>query len=153
MKYALLLSAALAATPAFAGDTPDDLLNAFVASVVAEDAAALSALYLEDADSYGPGGDVSRGRAAIAASWGGFFDAFNDFEVELEKHGDRGNDAVHGTWGLFTMSAAPAEGGERVVWKGRFTDVSVKTDEGWRYIVDHASMLAPPKDDTASTDE
>lgn len=150
MKYALLVSAALLASPALAQKTPDALLGSFVASVEAEDAAGLAALYLDDADSYGPGGDISKGRAAIAATWTGFFDAFDDFSVEIEKHGERESRRMHAAWGLFTMSAAPVGGGERVVWKGRFTDVSVKTGDGWRYVVDHASMLAPPGDAGAS---
>lgn len=44
---------------------------------------------------------------------------------------------LEAAWGLWTMSATAT------VWDGRFLDVSVKTPEGWRYIVDHASMLTP----------
>ena len=45
------------------------------------------------------------------------------------------------------MSATPVGGGEPEAWMGRFTDVSEKTRDGWLYVVDHASMIAPPADE------
>jgi len=140
-------AAAIIALPAaaFAQNSPQALQDAFVAAVEAEDAAALAALYTEDADSYGPGGgDRTTGRAAIAEGWTHFFDGFDNFSSSLDEHGslDMGKKG-HAAWGLWTMSATPVDGGDPVIWNGRFLDVQVKTKDGSRYRVDHASMLTP----------
>ncbi|NWG93398.1 MAG: nuclear transport factor 2 family protein [Parvularculaceae bacterium] len=144
MKYALAAALALGVTPAFAQESADALADAFVAAVVAEDADALASLYTEDADSYDPSGSVQKGRAEIAATWKQFFDAYDGFTASLDRKGHHAPDKKsHASWGLWTMSATPAGGGEPVTWNGRYLDVSVKTKDGWKYIVDHASMLAP----------
>ncbi len=145
MKYAIAAFAALAAAPAFAQDSPKALQDAFAAAVVAENADALAALYTDAAASYGPDGSVMEGRDAIAASWKGFFDAFDGFSITLDQKGEHAaSKKSHAAWGLWTMSAKPKAGGAPVTWNGRFLDVSVNEGQGWRYIADHASMLAPP---------
>ena len=144
MKYSLAIALSLAAAPAFAQETPDALANSFVAAVIAEDSTALAALYTDDADSYDPSGYVQKGRNEIAASWQLFFDAYDNFTASLNRKGEYAPDTKsHAAWGLWTMTATPSGGGEEVVWNGRFLDLSIKTSEGWRYRVDHASMLAP----------
>lgn len=148
MKYTLAAAFALAAAPAFAQQSPDALADAFIAAVVAEDAAALSALYTEDADSYDPSGYVQKGRDEIAASWQLFFDAYDGFAASLSRKGAYDLDKnSHAAWGLWAMSATPTGGGEEVVWNGRYLDLSIKTADGWRYRVDHASMMAPAPSD------
>lgn len=145
MKHALTAALALLAAPAFAQETPEALADAFVAAVVAEDADALAALYTEDADSYDPSGYVQKGRVEIAASWKQFFDAYDGFSAALDRKGAHAPDKKsHAAWGLWTMSAIPVGGGDGVTWNGRYLDLSVKTKDGWRYIVDHASMMAAP---------
>jgi len=134
-------AAAFAAMPALAQDSPQELQDAFVAGVTAEDADAVSALYTEDAYSYGPDGSFQQGPEAIAASWAAFFDGFDGFSISLEQQGDMHEGKVAGAWGLWTMSATPVDGGDKVVWRGRYADISKKTKNGWRYIVDHASPL------------
>ncbi len=135
---------ACAATPALAQESPKALQAAFVAAIVAEDANALAALYTEDADSYDPSGSVQKGRNEIAATWQSFFDGFDGFSAGLMQKGELGMSRdSHAAWGLWTMAATAPGASEETVWNGRFLDVSVKTPEGWRYIVDHASMLAP----------
>ncbi len=136
-----LIVAAFVASPAIAQDSPQALLDDFAASIVAEDADAVAALYTDDAFSYDPGGSVSQGPDAIAANWGVFFDGFDGFSITFDQQGEMHEGDVAAAWGLWTMSATPVGGGELVVWKGRFTDVSKKTRDGWRYLADHASML------------
>jgi uncharacterized protein (TIGR02246 family) len=157
MKYALAAALALgvspAFAPAFAQESADALADAFVAAVVAEDADALASLYTEDADSYDPSGSVQKGRAEIAATWKKFFDAYDGFSASLDRKGHHAPEKKsHAAWGLWTMSATPTDGGDAVTWNGRYLDVSVKTKDGWKYIVDHASMLAPttPATDAAA---
>lgn len=143
MKYMIVAAFALAATPAFAQELPQALADAFAAAVVAEDADALAALYTEDADSYDPSGTVQKGRTEIAANWKLFFDAYDGFTASLDRKGEHALDKKsHAAWGLWAMTATPAGGGEPVTFNGRYLDVSVKTKDGWKYIVDHASMLA-----------
>lgn len=136
-----MLSAA--ASKAFAQATPDELADAFVKAVVAEDKSAIAKLYTPDAISYDAGGTVSTGPEAIAESWTGFFDEFDGFSVELTKQGSRLNGDTNAAWGLWTMHATPVSGGDAVTWNGRYMDVAVKTSAGWRYVADHASMAAP----------
>ncbi len=146
MYKALLLTScalALAATPALAQKSPQALQDAFVAGVTAEDADAVGALYTDDAFSYGPDGTYQQGPEEIAASWAAFFDDFDGFTIVLEQQGEMNKGKIAGAWGLWTMSATPIDGGDKVVWRGRYTDISKKTGDGWRYIVDHASPLAP----------
>lgn len=151
MKYAICAAIALAATPALAQESADALADAFVAAVIAEDADALAALYAEDADSYDPSGGVQKGRAEIAASWKQFFDAYDGFSASLDKKGMHAPDRKSAaSWGLWTMSATAVEGGAPVTWNGRYLDVAVKTKDGWRYIVDHASMMAPAAGETTT---
>ena len=141
-------TAALLATPATAQDSAKALADAFAAAVMAEDADALAALYTEDADSFGPGGGVAHGRAEIAASWAPTFDAFDDIIFTIDAKGDKalGKDA-HAAWGLWTITMTPASGGEPLTMSGRFSDNSIKTKEGWRYFIDHASAIAVPAEE------
>jgi uncharacterized protein (TIGR02246 family) len=146
MKINLMAAAACAAlfSPAFAQETPEALGDAFCAAVAAEDANALAALYTEDADSYSPDGTIQKGRAEIAASWKTFFDGNDGFTCTLDKKGGDGDKKTHTAWGLWTMTATPAAGGEKFTMAGRFMDIAVKTADGWRYKADHASMSAQP---------
>ncbi len=150
MKRTFIIATALSAgafTTATAGpDSPDALAEAFCAGVIAEDANALGNLYTEDADSYGPGGSIVKGREAIVASWAPFFDGYDNITCEIEKQGEKKNKKNHTAWGLWTMTGTPADGGDAVTMKGRFMDISVKTKEGWLYRADHASMMAAPEE-------
>lgn len=143
MKKILLLTLVFAASPAIAQESPKALQEAFAAAIVAEDAQALANLYTEDADSYDPSGAVQKGRLEIAAAWQAFFDGFDGFAASLNQKGEHApTKTSHAAWGFWTMAATAPGAAEETVWNGRFLDVSVKTPEGWRYIVDHASMLS-----------
>jgi ketosteroid isomerase-like protein len=142
MRTLLVVMSACFASTAVAQESPKELQEAFIAAVVAEDADALAALYTEDADSYDPSGAVQKGRGEIAATWQAFFDAYDGFSAALMQKGEHNlSKTSHAAWGLWTMAATVPGAPEETVWNGRFLDVSVKTPEGWRYIVDHASML------------
>lgn len=145
-------AAALVSGPALAQESPKALQDAFAAAVVAEDAEALAALYTDGADSYDPSGGVQKGRAEISANWRNFFSGFDGFTASLDQQGEHAMKRSHAAWGLWSMSATPIGGGEPVVWNGRFLDVSIKTADGWRYVVDHASMLAPPPEKAPATE-
>ena len=128
-------------SPAAAQDTPDALGEAFCAAVVAEDIETLGSLYTEDADSYGPDGGVVSGRDAIMKSWAPFMAAYDDMTCALNEAGLVKSGKTATTWGLWTITGAPADGGDRMEMHGRYMDFAMKTKDGWRYRADHASML------------
>ena len=147
MRSLVMIALGCAATPAIAQDSAKALQDAFVAAVVAEDAEALANLYTEDADSYDPSGGVQKGRLEIAAAWQSFFHSYDGFSASLMQKGEYSlSKDSHAAWGLWTMAATAPGASEETVWNGRFLDVSVSTPQGWRYIADHASMLAPAPD-------
>jgi ketosteroid isomerase-like protein len=87
------------------------------------------------------------GADTIAASWGGFFEAFNLLEATLfdntiETHGDTGI-----AWGQFKLLVEPVAGGDSFEMVGRYTDVSRSIDGNWLYILDHVSMVPPPAEE------
>lgn len=128
---------------ASAHDSHEALQASFMDALRASDAAALASHYTEDAVSYDVTNQKIVGPAGIAASWGGFFAKFNVLDAQLidphlEVHGDTGV-----AWGEFTMTVEPVGGGEAFEMRGRYSDVTRKTDAGWRYVMDHVSMPLP----------
>lgn len=139
-----------AGSQVWAQDTPEALQAAFIAAVEAEDSEAIGGLFSEDADSYSPGTHHVRGRAAVAADWQGFFDAFDAISLALETHGSAGAGDTYAAWGVWTMSQTPAAGGESFTLTGRFMDVQRQVDGRWYYVADHASVspqVAGPESD------
>lgn len=45
------------------------------------------------------------------------------------------------SWGLFSLTLQPRDGGEKIVLNGRYSDIARKTPTGWQYLLDHASAL------------
>ena len=83
----------------------------------------------------------------MRASWGGFFEAFTVTAAELyDEHLEVSGDLA-AAWGLFTITAVPAGGGEAVVIKGRYMDVAKNFDGNWLYIADHASVPMPAEEE------
>ncbi len=134
---------ALISAPAVAQDSPGALADAFVAAVEAEDSTALAALFTADAVSYSPGSHAVTGSAAIGADWQAFFDAFEIGELTLAEAGHVGGDATASAWGTWSMTVTPDGADEAMVMTGRYMDVSTATDDGWRYMADHASVSPP----------
>ena len=134
-------AAAFLTGPAAAQSTPQALEDAFMAAVANEDAAALARLYTDDATSFSPDGSLAVGHEQIETSWAPFFEAFDGIAIKLAPLGKKkaGDDTVI-NWGRYTMSMTPAgeAGGETVSSEGRYSDVMVKTKDGWRYMLDHA---------------
>jgi len=109
----------------------------------ANDVQGLADCYTSDAVNFPVGSLIGTGPESVIESWGGFFAAHKVVDAalsedHLEIHGDT---AV--AWGLFTIMAEPAEGGEAVEMKGRYMDVARNIDGTWLYVADHASMPLP----------
>ncbi len=139
----LVLIACIAA-PSYANESPEALQDAFMASLKANDPQGIAECYAADAVNFPVDSLIGHGPESVAASWSGFFAAFTVVdarlsETHLERHGDT---AV--AWGIFTIMAEPAEGGDVIEMKGRYMDVARNIDGSWLYVADHASMPLPP---------
>ena len=139
----LLTCLACFSSSSFANESAEALQGAFMAALRANDAQALAECYTNDAVNFPVGSLIGTGPESVIESWGGFFAAFKVVdaslsETHLEVHGDT---AI--AWGLFTITAEPAEGGEPVEMQGRYMDVARNMDGTWLYVADHASMPVP----------
>ena len=142
-KLILIMICMAAASAAPANESPEALMEAFMTAVRANDAAGLGACYAEDAVNFPLAAMKEIGPDAVIASWQGFFDAFRVTDASLpEKHLETHGDTAI-AWGLFRIVAEPVEGGEAVVFEGRFMDVSRNIDGTWLYVADHASIPLP----------
>jgi len=139
-----LVALLLFVSPVFANESPQALQDAFVAAMEANDAAALAACYTADAVSYPIDAMADTGSEHVLASWQSFFETYKVSHLGLSVGGREVMGDVSVAWGLFTLTAMPRAGGEEVVMKGRYTDVSKNIDGKWLYVFDHASMPLPP---------
>lgn len=113
-------AALLAASPVLADDTAaiEGQADAFEAAFNAGDAAAVAALYTEDAVALPPDGPFVRGRDAIQAMWQGAIDGgLGNLALMPEEIQVTGDTA----WEMSTLSGTlgdePVQGKYIVVWK------------------------------------
>ena len=149
MKKLLYVTVCLAcfSSSSFANESPQALQDAFMAALKANDAQALADCYSSNAVNFPVDSLVGSGPESAMLSWSGFFAAYKVVdaslsEAHLEVHGDT---AI--AWGLFTIMAEPAEGGDAIEMKGRYMDVARNMDGTWLYVADHASMPLPAPED------
>lgn len=117
-----------------------------MAGLRAENAGAMAACYREGAVNFTPDRMIGYGPASARESWGAFFEAYDVISAELSDQELVESGDLAAAWGLFTITARPAAGGEPVVMKGRYLDVAREVDGEWLYIADHASMPLPATD-------
>lgn len=142
---ALLLTAAafhaVAATPSGVGAV--DL--AWKKAVIANDLEAILACYAPDAVAWLPEMQEAKGATALREAYKAFLGAntirdFTSSDTHYETHGDQSVG-----WGRFVLTIVPKTGdGKPVSLTGRFTEVAVRRDGRWVYLVDHASAEPPP---------
>jgi len=149
MKKVMYLLTCLAcfSSSSFANESPQALQDAFMAALKANDVQGLADCYTSDAVNFPVDILVGYGPESVIESWSSFFAAYTVVDASLsdthmEIHGDT---AV--AWGLFTIMAEPAEGGDAVEMKGRYMDVARNMDGTWLYVADHASMPLPAPED------
>lgn len=143
IRWIGITALALAASTAQAFDSPEALQEAFMDALRAEDPEAIAACYARDADNFPLDRMKGIGPASAFASWSDFFAQFDVISAELsEKKMVRSGDLA-AAWGLFTVVARPAAGGDPVTMVGRFMDVAQPVDGEWLYVADHASMPLP----------
>ena len=144
----LTLTLILAISPvADAFDSPHALQDGFMAALRANDIEGLAVCYTADATNFAIDSMSGTGPESVRASWGGFFEAFTVTAAELsDEHSEVSGDLA-AAWGLFTITAVPAGGGDAVVIKGRYMDVAKNFDGSWLYIADHASVPVPAEEE------
>jgi uncharacterized protein (TIGR02246 family) len=149
MKKLMCLLTCLAcfSSSSFANESPQALQDAFIAALKANNVQGLADCYTSDAVNFPVGTLVGSGPESVIESWSSFFAAYTVVDASLsdthmELHGDT---AV--AWGLFTIMAEPAEGGDAVEMKGRYMDVARNINGTWLYVADHASMPLPAPQD------
>jgi uncharacterized protein (TIGR02246 family) len=116
--------------------------QAWVKAIKAQDVEAVMALYAPDAVAYFPDGDF-KGKQAIRKSWTDFLATFTVKDAtstgSYETIGD--TSLGHGHW---TLTVVPKAGGDAIPMKGRASVVTKKIGGKWLYVVDHASVPLPP---------
>jgi len=139
LAVVLLAASARAAEPGAA-----QLDAAWTKAMLANDAAALGALYAPDAIMYPPGSMEQKGRDAIRKGYEEMFSGMKvvGAEIKPEKYETHGDTSIG--WGLWTVKMVPKAGGAPVTLEGRFSEVARKIDGKWSYVVDHASSPLPP---------
>ena len=138
------IACALAATPASAEDPSvhaglSGPVKAWKQAMESGDIAAMSRMHDASTTSFPPGGMEVTGADVIMK---GYAETFATFAAKVQ-FGDAHwveEPPLVVSWGLFTLTLHPKAGGPDIVTHGRFTDAAIKTDSGWRYVVDHASV-------------
>lgn len=147
MKFLTLILFLTISPVASAFDSPKALQDGFMAALRANDIEGLVMCYTADATNFAIDSMSGTGSESVRASWGGFFEAFNVTAAELsDKHLEVSGDLA-AAWGLFTITAVPAGGGDAVVIKGRYMDVAKNFDGRWLYIADHTSVPVPAEEE------
>lgn len=142
---AILVFSATASFSQNVGEGDREVDEAFARAMNANDADALAVLYAEDAVAYPPGGELQqRGRAAIRRGFERLFSAFTvkGFTMKDAAYATSGD--ISTGWGTWAMTLVPRHGGTPIEMAGRGTSVSRRVGGRWLYVVDHASVPAPP---------
>src|SRR5712691_2131468 len=144
-RTSLSLAVVLVAASAFAADQGAAALDkAWTKAMLANDVAAVGALYAPDAVMYPPDAMESKGREAIQK---GYADLLGDMKVLEARLTPAGNE-THGNtqigWGRWALKMAPKAGGDPVLMEGRYMAVAKKINGKWLYVADHASSPLPP---------
>ena len=137
-----------AAGTAVSADSPktsgvEALDQALTKAVLAGDAAALAALYADDAVLAMPGAPAARGRKAIAESLAAWLKDTKVTAFTLKgQHRTAGR--LSAGWGSWKMTSAPKAGGAPVTETGTYCGVAVEKDGVWKYVSDNAAADPAP---------
>ena len=147
MKLLTIILSLAISPAAYAFDSPQALQYGFMAALRANDIEGLAECYTADATNFAIDSMSGTGPDSVRASWGGFFEAFTVTAAELYHDHLEVSGDLAAAWGLFTITAVPAGGGEAVVIEGRYMDVAKNFDGNWLYIADHASVPMPAEEE------
>ena len=114
--------------------------DAFARACEAGNVDAVLALYTDDAIVVWPGaGEEGKGKAAIEELATGFCKGARNLKLTLKSLDVIGLDDTHAATVGHWEGASTGPGGKRMTGAIRATEVLVKSDGGWRYLIDHAS--------------
>jgi uncharacterized protein (TIGR02246 family) len=107
-----------AASPVDATSAIAEQNKKFSAAVTAKDAAAIAALYAEDATLLPPNAPAAQGRTAIQAYWQAFLDAgVTNGTLTSSQVTNTATDATEvGTWVIRAPDGSVADNGKYIVW-------------------------------------
>lgn len=147
---ALALGIVLAAASASAADPGiSDLDKAWTKAMLANDVAAVGALYAPDAVMYPPDAMESKGREAIQKGYADFLGSMKVLDAKLTPAGNETHGDTQIGWGRWALKLAPKAGGDPVQMEGRYMAVARKIGGKWLYVADHASAPLPPAPEPA----
>jgi uncharacterized protein (TIGR02246 family) len=108
---------------------------------------AVLALYTDDAIVVWPGaGEEGKGKAAIEKLATAFCKGSRNLKLTLKSLDVVPLDDTHAATVGHWDGSSTGPGGKRTTTAIRATEVLVKSDGGWRYMIDHASAgMAPPR--------
>lgn len=142
------------ATPEAAREAIQQLRQQWINGAERDDAAAVAALYTDDAIVTSPDGQAVRGRQDIQRLWETQFPMASNLRVEASKI-EAGSDVV-GEYGTFSQQINPPDGTAQNV-NGEYVVVAKRQNDGsWRIAI-HMSFprtqaAAPPATATTTTD-
>jgi uncharacterized protein (TIGR02246 family) len=149
LALVLFAATASAATTSPKGSTANQA--AWMAAMKANDLDAVAATYAEDAVAWMPGSGRLDGRAAIRAYFADWLGSMTVRDVVFSNARVETSGNLSTGWGHYTITMSPKTGGEPIVARGRYTEVSVKRGAKWFYLVDHASEDPPPAGTTTAS--
>ncbi len=144
-----LVCAALTAGAALAADAAprhglQTVDGAWVKAMLANDAAAVAALYADDAVLVLPGSGAIKGRKAIADAYAGWLKDVKVTDAALVDTHYQSAGHVSTGWGAWRMTTVPKAGGAPTTETGTFCAVATEKGGVWKYVADHASADPPP---------
>lgn len=145
----LVACAVLAAGPLAAADAAPKhglmtLESAWSKAMLANDAAALAALYADDAVLVLPGTGAIKGKKAIEEAYAGWLKDVKVTEFALMDTHYRSAGHISTGWGAWKMTTVPKAGGAPTTEIGTWCAVAAETNGVWKYVSDHASADPPP---------
>ncbi|HEX2799633.1 MAG TPA: SgcJ/EcaC family oxidoreductase [Thermoanaerobaculia bacterium] len=149
LSIVLLFCLTFAAGLALAADAPKasgvkSLDAAWTKAVLAGDAAALAALYADDAVLAMPGAPAARGGKAIAESLAAWLKDIKVTEFALTDSHYQTAGHLSAGWGNWKMTSVPKAGGAPTTETGTYCGVAVEKDGVWKYVSDNAAADPPP---------
>ncbi len=141
---ALACAALVTAGNAAAEDGMKTVDSAWTKAMLAGDAAAVAALYADDAVLVLPGSGAIKGKKAIADAYAGWLKDVKVTEAVLTDSHYQSAGKVSTGWGAWKMTTVPKAGGTPTTETGTFCAVAAEKDGVWKYVSDHASADPPP---------
>ena len=132
--------AAHAAQPPIVHDGPSAPVLEWRAAMEAGDLATMARMHDAATIAYPPNEAESIGADAILKGYEETF-ATETVRVTIDEAHWVEDGPLVVSWGRTTLAFHPKAGGKDTVVHSRFTDAAVKIDGGWRYLVDHASVV------------